>query len=153
MAGAYFSVTNSQNIATGTSGEKGILSVKAPAGVGMRVNKNPTISFDGTSATDAKIPVKVYRGGTDGTGTSVTPAAKEAHNPGSVTAPTAKEDYAPADIPTGSTCIFRDNVAPYRDGFPLPIQGLVLAPGELLWVSTNSSTAKNATVNFPELEV
>ena len=153
MAGAYYSVRNSQGIATGTSAAKGILMIKAPAAAPMRINKTPTISFDGTSATDGKVKVTVHRGGTDGTGSSVTPTAQVGHNPAGVTAPTAKENYATADIPTGSTNIFQDDVAPYRDGFPLPIAGLVLAPGEILWVETNSPTAKNARVNFPELEV
>jgi hypothetical protein len=151
MARAFYTATTTDGHATGISTAKTQLRITAPPAAPMCITKNPTISADGTSATDGPIKIAVYRGRSDGTGTNITVRDRDEHNPASTTAPSGKENFSANS--SGGTLVFSDFVEPYRKGFPIPLAGLVLEPGESLDFETNSPTAKNVRLNCPELEV
>ena len=153
MARAKYALSNSGEISLGAGAAKVVLEATAPSAAPMEITKNPTISFNGTSATDGKILVEAVRGSTSGSGDTVNPVARNGNNPTSTTGPTGKENYGSGTQPTGGTVIWADYVEPYRCGFPIPIAGTLLAPGERIGIRCNSPTSKSCRANFPDLEV
>lgn len=128
-----------------TTSARTMLQIAAPSGAGVLVER-ASISFDGTTPTQAKVKVELVKGATGGTGTSLTTVKVEGHT-GSL-GTTAKENFS--SEPTGGTVIFSEWVHP-QSGYtaPEPIQ---LNPSETLGIRTTTATSVNAVsrMNFQE---
>lgn len=141
MAGLHIKVSTSQAITIGTSPtQKTLLSYTAPAG-GARVNKI-VVEGEATSTTAAKGQVNIVKGGSGGTGTTVTPAKSHGHT-GSA-AGTSKEAYS--SNPTGGTVIDRGSFNTY--GGKVFADEIILNPSEMIEVQGMAAAPVGATVNM-----
>lgn len=141
MAGLHIKVSTSQAITMGTSPTQvTLLSYTAPAG-GARVKKI-VVESEATSTTAAKGQAILKKGGSGGTGTSVTPAKSHGHT-GSP-AGTSKEGYS--SNPTGGTVIDRGSLNTY--GGKVFADEIILNPSEMIEVQAMAAAPVGATVNM-----
>lgn len=142
MAGLMVKVSTSQAITMGTSPTQStLLSYTAPAG-GARVKK-VTIESEATSTTAAKGQAILKKGGTGGTGTTVTPV--RSHGRSGSPAGTSKEAYGGAS-PTGGTVIERGSLNTY--GGKVFSDEIILDPSEMIEVQAMAAAAVGVTVNM-----